>query len=278
MRTGTASGIQIVFLSFAVLLLAVPLATYLAELHGGSAFERQFIGRVVPFVIGAGVLFMVPGLRRQVLHALSHPIPRGRRLEAVLVGVAKVPLALGTFGALALLIWISEGGAALEQQMLATPSRDEELAKAFSPAGIAFFLVFGAFMGPVLEEVVFRGFLYRAWERRWGWIVSMLLVSTLFGLYHTHFFAAFAGSIVFVCVLRRTGTLWGPIVAHCIFNGLLWYPFAGQLLAPPEGAALGDLASWKLQLACLLYSVIAFPIYFWLARHEYEPDPFAKEG
>jgi membrane protease YdiL (CAAX protease family) len=274
-KPGTASGIQIVFLTFALLLLAVPLSTYLADLHGGSAFERQFVGRFVPFLLGAIVLFTIPGLRRQVIEMLSRPIPRERRLEAALVGVAKVPIALGTFGALALLIWINEGGASLEQQMLANPSRDEELEKAFSPAGIAFFLVFGAFVGPVLEELVFRGFLYRAWERRWGWIVSTVLVSTLFGLYHAHFFAAFTGSIVLVCVLRRTGTLWGPIVAHCIYNGSLWYPLAGQLLAPPEGAAFGDLASWKLQLACLMYSVLALPFYLFLARRAYEPDPFA---
>jgi len=85
MRTGTASGIQIAFLSFAVLLLAVPLSAHVGDLLGGSSQYTTFIGRFFPFMLGAAILAAFPGLRRRVIDLLSMPVPRERRFELALV-------------------------------------------------------------------------------------------------------------------------------------------------------------------------------------------------
>src|SRR5205814_774170 len=106
-------------------------------------------------------------------------------------------------------------------------SPSDELQRAFSKQAIFVNLVLGAWIAPIVEEVVFRGLLYRTWERRWGWLPSALLVSALFGLYHPVFWNAFASSIVFICVLRRAGSIWAPIAVHGFSNAMLWYPFAG---------------------------------------------------
>ena len=81
----------------------------------------------------------------------------------------------------------------------------------------------------------------------------MVLTSTLFGLYHPVFWAAFTSSIVFVCLFRRTGSLWASIIVHAFFNLMLWYPLVGQFVFPSPERALGDISTWGFQLACLLF-------------------------
>ena len=274
MRLGTASGLQIVVLVFAVTLLAVPLTAYVEQLHGSLQRYSEFLGRFMPFALGAVLLLGIPGLRRLAAQQLATRIPPGKGIELAIVALAKLSLAAAAIGAMVLYNWIFLGPAALEFEMSGAPRADEQLAAAFSAPGIIFLLA-ATTLGPVMEEIIFRGFLYRAWEIRWGAFVSTVLVSTLFATYHTHFFAAFASSVVLVCVLRRTGSLRASIAVHAFYNAMLWYPLAGQFLMPPEGAALGDLAAWRLQLACLLFASIALPAYIWLARREYEPDPFS---
>jgi membrane protease YdiL (CAAX protease family) len=265
-RTGTASGIQIAFLIFVVALLAVPLSSAVNGLLGANREGGDLIGRAVPFLLTALIVLAFPALRRQVREELCTPILAGRRLEVGLVALAKVPLLLGAFGAMALWTWMSQGPAALEQKMAYSPN--QELERAFSAQGMFTSLVLGAFIAPVVEEIVFRGFLYRAWEKRWGWFVSALLVSSLFGLYHPVSFSAFVSSLVFIAVLRRVGSLWGPIVVHGFSNAMVWYPFAGQFAKPPSTAALGDIGTWGLQLACLLVAGIALVFYLVLASRE----------
>lgn len=275
MRTGNASGIQITFLSFAVLLLAVPVSTFVGEALGGTNEEKTFIGRFLPFVLGGVVLTTFPALRRRMIDLLSIPIPTQHRAEVVLVAGGKVFLAFAVAGALALRYWLAEGNAALEQHMKGVPA-DEQMAQALSGPGLLTSILIGAVVAPVLEEILFRGFLYQAWERRWGWIPAMVLTSTLFGLYHPVFWAAFTGSIVLVCLFRRTGSLWSSIVAHSFFNLMLWYPLLGRFVFPDAERAIGDISTWGPQLACLLIASLALPAYVWISRKPYPDLPCAR--
>jgi membrane protease YdiL (CAAX protease family) len=267
-RAGIASGTQITFLSFAVLLLAVPVALFLGDFLGTSKDEQAFIGRFIPFVFGAVVLAVFPALRRRIGHDLSRPIPSDRRLEVALVAVGKIPLAFAASGALAAWYWLTEGNAAVEYHLKSVPA-DQQMAHAFSTSGLLAAILLAAIVGPILEEILCRGFLYRAWERTWGWFPAMVLTSGLFGLYHPHFAVAFASSVVFVCVYRRTGSLWAPIVVHSFFNLMMWYPLAGQFVFPAEHRALGDIATWGPNLACLLFVAMAMPLYVIAARRAY---------
>ncbi len=272
MRTGTASGIQIVFLSFVVLLLAVPLSTYVVGHLQSNNAEEAFIRRFIPFVLGAIALFSFPALRRVVTSELSRPVPRERRAEVALIGIAKISLVFAYVGALALWYWTTEGSSALEQSLRGAP-RDQQMAAAFAAPGILMLLLAGI-LGPLLEETLFRGLLYRAWEKRWGSFASAIFTSALFASYHPFFLSAFLGGIVFVCLVRRTGTLWGSIPAHAVFNLLLWYPLAGQFVFPDPAKGLGDLSTWGFHLACLLFAAVALPLYVLLAASRpHEPEP-----
>lgn len=266
MRTGSASGIQIAFLIFAVALLSVPLGAYVTGSLGTGSADSAVIGRTIPFAVAALIVVAFPALRQHALDEFARPVLPNRRIEVASVALAKVVMLLGAFGAMALWTWMSQGGYALEQKMAYSVADETE--QAFSRQALFVQLVLGAFIAPIVEELVFRGLLYRTWEKRWGWFPSAILVSLVFGLYHPIFWSAFASSLLFVAVLRRVGSLWGPIVVHGFSNAMIWYPFAGQFAKPAATAALGDIGAWGLQLGCLLFAAVAFPFYLMLAARE----------
>lgn len=269
MKTGTANGWQIAFLSFAVLLMVVPLGSYVAGLAPGTA-EQQRLQRALPFVIMAAMLALFPRLRRWYRKELSFSIPPEKRSEVAIVALGKVLfLTMGVAGAIALWHWLFGGPAALARHISMPLGREDERASVTSPLGTLQFLLLFSFIVPVLEELVFRGLLFRAWERQWGWFPAMIATSTMFALYHPIFLSAFMSSIVFVCLLRRTGTLWAPIIVHALGNLSLWYPLMGQFLFPAAKGA--DIAAWSLQIGCAVVVAIALPLYVWLARKPYAP-------
>jgi hypothetical protein len=141
-----------------------------------------------------------------------------------------------------------------------------EFAKALSLSGLLM-IPLTWFVGPVVEELVFRGLLYRAWARRWHWLIAMALTAAVFGLYHPFFAGAFAGSVLFTCVIRRTGSLWSAIVVHAVGNAALWYPLLGRFVFPEDaGPGATNLSTWWLHLASLLLFALFLPVYVWMAR------------
>lgn len=276
MIMGTASGLQIAFFTFAGLLLTVPLSNYLESIFPWSDDQKAILGRAIPFVVFGLVLVLFPALRRRCREELSIPIPSDRKREVILVSIAKLWFPMALAGGLGLWFWWTGGGEALERRMLAETSEEGQMAQAFSTPGLVRQILLAAFVAPVLEELVFRGFLYRAWERRWGWVPAMLLTSVVFGLYHSYFLSAFFGSIVFVCLLRRTGTLWAPIAVHGVYNLSLWHPLMGRHVFPKGIEAQHDISEWKLQLAFLLLAAIAVPAYVWLARRPYRREAISS--
>ncbi|MBR3138047.1 CPBP family intramembrane metalloprotease [Candidatus Saccharibacteria bacterium] len=97
---------------------------------------------------------------------------------------------------------------------------------------IAFFTL--VIIAPIAEEVIFRGWLYGRLRARFSkkvsdttsMILSMLLVSLVFGLVHFQWNVGvnvFAMSIV-LCGLREiTGTIYSGIILHILKNGLAFY-------------------------------------------------------
>lgn len=266
MKIGDASGLQIALFAAAGLLIVVPLAKMLTQLHDWSQPERALILKAAPFVAGLVVLWGFPALRRRCRAELARPVANGRNLELVAIALVNVAIAFAGIGAFVALVWVSEGPMMLEQRLRSYGTENEQLARAFTGAQVASTLLVSGVIAPVVEELVFRGFLYRAWERRWGWIPAMFMSSIAFAIYHPGFGWQLVAGILYVCVLRRTGTLWAPILLHSLHNIVLWYPLLGKYLAPPDLPTPGDLTSWQLHLTLLVAVAIILPTYVWMAR------------
>lgn len=274
MRSGTASGMQIAFFTFATVLLAAPLTQWLARTIPASPEEQALLGRAIPFILATAILFGFPKLRSLCREYLQRSIPIDARLEVVIVTLAKLLLPFALIGAFALWHWTYGGEQALAQYVGAWRSDDKEMARAFQAPQVIHTFMLAGLLGPILEELVFRGLLYRAWERRFGWLAAMLLVSAVFGLYHRQFWSAFASSMIFACLYRRTGSLWAPIIVHSLANISLWYPLLGRHIMPRNPDATSDISQWGLHLTLLAAVAVALPWYVWISRHE-RSDPNA---
>ena len=88
-------------------------------------------------------------------------------------------------------------------------------------------------VGPVSEEVFFRGYVFRRLFSSSGPGAAYLVSALLFAVIHWHpvGFPMYAViGLVFCWVYRKTGTLWAPVFGHVIYNALV---VGIPLLAPP---------------------------------------------
>jgi len=79
-------------------------------------------------------------------------------------------------------------------------------------------------LGPISEEVFFRGYVFRRLFSRSGPAAAYLASALLFAVVHWHpvGFPMYAIiGLVFCWVYRKTGSLWAPILGHVTYNALV---------------------------------------------------------
>jgi membrane protease YdiL (CAAX protease family) len=264
-RASAIHGFQIAFLAFAAVFLAAPLDKYVASTWQWARDLELPLGRPLIFVIASVILVTVAPLRRRCAALLAPEIAPGRRGD-LMAGLALVLVSsLGVFGAIALWHWSTGGEPALARVMGEEPTHTSQMEAALSTSGLVVFVFFAGFIGPIVEEIFFRGMLYPAWKDAWGWVASSFATAVVFGLFHGAFWPQLLGSLVFVCVLRRAGTLRAAIYTHAAFNLLAWYPLLGQWMLP-SGRSTGELHVWWFHLLCLAITAVALPWYMWMSR------------
>jgi|GEM_PF-4533063 len=89
-------------------------------------------------------------------------------------------------------------------------------------------IVWACIMAPLVEEVIFRGFLYRVIQRRWGVFAGMMGSSVVFAYVHFYdtmgFFFIVLYGLLFCAVFQRTGKLTAGVILHCCINSLItWF-------------------------------------------------------
>jgi len=80
-------------------------------------------------------------------------------------------------------------------------------------------------IGPVNEELLFRGLILCGFLRRYSARTAVLASAAIFAVFHLNpyqFFGAFVAGIVLAWLFRRTGSLWPCIAAHALFNAQAW--------------------------------------------------------
>lgn len=81
---------------------------------------------------------------------------------------------------------------------------------------------------PFVEETLFRGFLFRAYRRRFGLLIATLLVSLLFAAVHAHFnvqIDVFVFSLVLCYLREKTDNLWPCVILHMLKNFIAFVIF-----------------------------------------------------
>ena len=106
------------------------------------------------------------------------------------------------------------------------------------PGALLLFAIFGVLVAPAIEELVFRGFIYPAVERKHGQIIAIAATSALFSALH---FSQYGGhwaillllfyvGAVFGFVRARTGSVKATTILHAAYNAtfLVGLHFAQQ--------------------------------------------------
>lgn len=86
------------------------------------------------------------------------------------------------------------------------------------------FTLFVSILGPVLEEIFFRGFAFAALRKKWGVWPAAVLSSVVFAAFHLNVVAflpiLFLG-LFLTYLYESTGSLVAPIAAHIVHNTLM---------------------------------------------------------
>lgn len=86
--------------------------------------------------------------------------------------------------------------------------------------------VLAVVMAPMLEELIFRGYLYGVIRKYGGRVSAILITSLIFAAIHVHLpamLALFVLAVVLCLAYERTGSLWVPIFMHATFNSVSVY-------------------------------------------------------
>lgn len=139
------------------------------------------------------------------------------------------------------------------------PEQDNELLKILRSSRTAvYFVAFMAtFTAPIVEEVVYRGIMYSAFQRTLGITGAVILVTFLFALVHVPQYYPSVATILMICLLSlvltlirvKSDNLFPCIILHTIFNGiqsifLIAEPYLKQF--SPEQQAQPAMIIWQL--------------------------------
>ncbi len=110
------------------------------------------------------------------------------------------------------------------------PEQENDLIRMLKSSRTAVYLVafMATFTAPLVEEVVYRGVLYSAFQRTFGVTIAVISVTFLFAVVHVpQYYPSFSTiflltilSLVLTLIRVRTDNLLPCIILHTIFNGI----------------------------------------------------------
>ena len=133
------------------------------------------------------------------------------------------------------------------------------------PARLVLDIVAITVVAPVVEEILFRGFLLHRFAARWGTTTGIVVSSALFAVLHVELIGHFLFGVAMSALYIRSRSLWLPILAHAVNNAFaLAFAFPDALGGAPEApATLAEFrAEWPTGLVALVLGAAGL-LWFW---------------
>ena len=203
------SGIAIIWISY---LLAVDVGNGSAEVMGVPLAIITATVMSGTFAITALSFSIV--LYRQRLNSLGFVKIYGLKPYFFAIGMWLIALTI-------LMVWIA-ALSWLKLDFLLPPDTAQQVIDTAGGNLITTLILVG-FLGPIAEEIFFRGFVLPGLIKRFGVIRSLLLSSLLFGIFHFDpgaIVPTFILGLALGWVYLKTGALWPAIFAHGLHNSL----------------------------------------------------------
>ncbi|MCC6094393.1 MAG: CPBP family intramembrane metalloprotease [Eubacterium sp.] len=132
-------------------------------------------------------------------------------------------------------------------------------AAAFENQNLLLLVIGTVILGPIAEEMIFRGMLYRRAEYYTGRWMGALICALCFGIYHGNviqFLYAFLLGFLLVWVYRKSGDLRVAVAAHMCVNA--WAIFGDRIYSMLSGG--------KVPVFCYVAETVAAAVCFVLVR------------
>jgi membrane protease YdiL (CAAX protease family) len=234
---------EVVFLLIAAVVMST---TDMESLVAATAGIMPLISAVA----GLPMMLILRG-RRLLTTDISHVNEKMRVTDFLTVFILVIAVqALATFGAMLVEPLLNQIGASLIN------SYADAIDPMISLVGIPYVVI----IGPIIEEIMFRGAVMRSLER-FGTNYAIVMSSLLFGLYHVFiyqvFYAALAG-IVFAYVAARYSLKWS-ILLHQLTN-LLSVVISLASAASEQSAMIATMITLLIYLAALVSSIVILAV------------------
>lgn len=203
------------------LMLSVELV-FSAYFHFGAAAKDFLVvlnGFVRDVFVVFWVIFFVARVKRQSLSALG--LGRADWLKKCGQGLVAY---VGAVPILILLLLIVASLASLFSYEPPAQAVVEIYLKKSTERFIVFFTIFVAAIGPLIEEIFFRGFAYPALRARFGAAAGMAVTALVFSALHMSmaaFLPIFFLGLFLAYLYEKTGSLIPSMAAHMIHNSVM---------------------------------------------------------
>jgi membrane protease YdiL (CAAX protease family) len=172
-------------------------------------------------VVGNGILFIGLMAYKRIGYAeLFHP---AKHSVAATMALLSAPILLVVPGLALFTGWMDS----FVQALFPMSAEDEELLDSLlAPAVLS--VLFTCVAAPVLEEMLFRGVILRAFLRQNSRRFSILWSATLFGIAHFNVYqlvTAFVAGLLTGWLYERSRSLWPGILLHAAYNGFVTYDY-----------------------------------------------------
>lgn len=215
----------LVFVASIALAFALGLAcASISVLLGGPAPIRAgknlqltsglLIAQIVAYIpLLAAALPLLPYVARRTLGEIGLHVPTLRDVRA------------GVLGAIAMYV-VAEGAAVVQKFAFHIEGQQQAVAlfgTTHDRTLIYGLIILAVFIAPVVEEIIFRGFVFNAFLRYVPVASAAAASGVIFGLAHfdrTAFFPLACGGFVLAVVYYRTGSLTSSMLTHGTFNAV----------------------------------------------------------
>jgi hypothetical protein len=203
----------------AVVIILSGLSVYLTRTlkKKETAWEPQWgIKRVIGFIVGT--LFVPPALLIYIVYRVKKSTGEYREILGIIRPTVKqvvVSVVIGTalfFISWCLLILFSLNGITPPDS-----SSTERFIKTYFEIAILLWVI----TGPIVEEIVFSGYVYPVVRTKYGVKPGILGVALLFAVLHLELVMVpilFVGAVIKLYAYERTHCLYVPVLIHFIYN------------------------------------------------------------
>ncbi|HYB58816.1 MAG TPA: CPBP family intramembrane glutamic endopeptidase, partial [Candidatus Acidoferrales bacterium] len=142
----------------------------------------------------------------------------------------KVPKALlyGVLGFVVAFVVTTVVGYPIQQRFGTDPTQEALSQATEAPGLFPLVIVSGVIIAPIAEEIVFRGYLYKAFRDHFKPSYAIVLSAALFSVLHLELLATiqlFIVGILLAYVYEKTGNLMAPITLHVLNNAVAFLVF-----------------------------------------------------